>query len=309
MERPRAPIRLPGLAGPGAAQNLLPASLRPASTDASFRRYLRLDAQDGSSHLVMGAPPDKEDCRPFVHVQELMQAAGLPVPQIHAWDEARSSWRAVRPGRADRHRASGRGPARRRPRPEPAGRPICCLTGKGQPPRRCCRPMTTRSCRRQLFPDWYIARHRAITLTDASRRRWPARHHRRAEPGRGVYVPASSSAFRMRMSSLLFAVSVRLPAAPWVSFNCCLSAACCFNKVGVRTDHLQIAPAQAELPWNMQAVVTDVEYRGHLRAGGPAKAGRDADGQRHGGYSVMVSEAAFAAQPPGGAGRATALDG
>ena len=77
------------LAPIAAAQNLLPASLRPASADASFRRYLRLDAQDGSHRIVMDAPPDKEDCRPFVHVQELMQAAGLPVPQIHAWDEAR----------------------------------------------------------------------------------------------------------------------------------------------------------------------------------------------------------------------------
>ncbi|HPU19929.1 MAG TPA: aminoglycoside phosphotransferase, partial [Alicycliphilus sp.] len=54
------------LAPIAAAQNLLPASLRPASADASFRRYLRLDAQDGSSRIVMDAPPDKEDCRPFV---------------------------------------------------------------------------------------------------------------------------------------------------------------------------------------------------------------------------------------------------
>jgi aminoglycoside/choline kinase family phosphotransferase len=46
---------------------LQPASLRLASADASFRRYLRLDAADGS-RIVMDAPPEQEDCRPFVKV-------------------------------------------------------------------------------------------------------------------------------------------------------------------------------------------------------------------------------------------------
>ncbi|WP_026435595.1 aminoglycoside phosphotransferase family protein [Acidovorax sp. JHL-9] len=66
---------------------LLPASLRPASADASFRRYLRIDRATGGSCIVMDAPPDKENCRPFVQVQGLMAAAGLNVPQILAWDE------------------------------------------------------------------------------------------------------------------------------------------------------------------------------------------------------------------------------
>ena len=35
----------------------------------------------------MDAPPDKENCRPFVQVQALMAAAGLNVPHILAWDE------------------------------------------------------------------------------------------------------------------------------------------------------------------------------------------------------------------------------
>ena len=77
------------LAPLAAAHGLQPDSLRPASADASFRRYLRLDtATPGQSCIVMDAPPDKEDCRPFVQVQALMQAAGLTVPQILAWDEA-----------------------------------------------------------------------------------------------------------------------------------------------------------------------------------------------------------------------------
>ena len=69
------------------SHQLLPASLRPASADASFRRYLRIDSAAGASCIVMDAPPDKENCRPFVQVQGLMATAGLNVPQILAWDE------------------------------------------------------------------------------------------------------------------------------------------------------------------------------------------------------------------------------
>lgn len=63
-------------------------SLRPASADASFRRYLRIDQAPGTTMIVMDAPPDKENCQPFVHVQALMAQAGLQVPHILAWDEA-----------------------------------------------------------------------------------------------------------------------------------------------------------------------------------------------------------------------------
>lgn len=70
---------------------LAPATLRLASADASFRRYLRIDsplAAPSSSFVIMDAPPDKENCKPFVHVAQLMQHAGLKVPQILNWDEA-----------------------------------------------------------------------------------------------------------------------------------------------------------------------------------------------------------------------------
>ena len=47
-------------------------TLTPASEDASFRRYFRATLDDGSSLIAMDAPPDKEDCRPFVHVARLL---------------------------------------------------------------------------------------------------------------------------------------------------------------------------------------------------------------------------------------------
>ncbi|WP_298930060.1 phosphotransferase [uncultured Ramlibacter sp.] len=69
------------------AHGLQAASLRIASADASFRRYLRIDAAQGS-RIIMDAPPDKENCRPFVQVAGLMANAGLQVPRVLAWDEA-----------------------------------------------------------------------------------------------------------------------------------------------------------------------------------------------------------------------------
>jgi len=67
---------------------LVPSSLRIASADASFRRYLRVDTQAGASLIVMDAPPDKENCEPFVKVAKLMQLAGLKAPEVLAWQEA-----------------------------------------------------------------------------------------------------------------------------------------------------------------------------------------------------------------------------
>ncbi len=63
-------------------------TLRPASADASFRRYFRIDGADGASRIVMDAPPPQEDVRPFVHVARLIQGAALNGPELLAVDEA-----------------------------------------------------------------------------------------------------------------------------------------------------------------------------------------------------------------------------
>jgi N-acetylmuramate 1-kinase len=63
-------------------------SLAPASEDASFRRYFRAALDDGRSYIAMDAPPEKEDCRPFVHVAGLLAKAGVHAPQVHAQDLA-----------------------------------------------------------------------------------------------------------------------------------------------------------------------------------------------------------------------------
>ncbi|MDM8562784.1 phosphotransferase [Candidatus Marithioploca araucensis] len=51
------------------------------TNDASFRRYFRLTI-NGVSHIVMDAPPDKEDCSPFIDIAQRLRASGLNAPQV-----------------------------------------------------------------------------------------------------------------------------------------------------------------------------------------------------------------------------------
>ena len=59
--------------------------IKPASEDASFRRYFRIFA-GGDSFIAMDAPPDKEDCGPFIRVSRLLHELGLHVPEVIAED-------------------------------------------------------------------------------------------------------------------------------------------------------------------------------------------------------------------------------
>ncbi len=60
-------------------------TLKPASTDASFRRYFRVTS-GRRTWIAMDAPPEREDCRPFVRVAGLLRAAGVNAPRIEAQD-------------------------------------------------------------------------------------------------------------------------------------------------------------------------------------------------------------------------------
>jgi aminoglycoside/choline kinase family phosphotransferase len=58
-------------------------SIEPASADASFRRYFRV-SYDHTTRIVMDAPPDKENCEPFVHVTHMLESVGVQAPHIYA---------------------------------------------------------------------------------------------------------------------------------------------------------------------------------------------------------------------------------
>jgi aminoglycoside/choline kinase family phosphotransferase len=59
-------------------------SLVPASADASFRRYFRVNSQNTlyPTLIVMDAPPQSEPVEPFIVIAELLQHAGLHVPHV-----------------------------------------------------------------------------------------------------------------------------------------------------------------------------------------------------------------------------------
>jgi len=67
----------------GACLDLQDPPIEPASEDASFRRYFRVQT-DAGPFVVMDAPPEREDCRPFVKIAELFGATGVHVPKVTA---------------------------------------------------------------------------------------------------------------------------------------------------------------------------------------------------------------------------------
>lgn len=60
-------------------------SIAPASSDASFRRYFRVHYQD-QSLIVMDAPVQYEDTKPFIKVAQFLAHHQLHVPKILAQD-------------------------------------------------------------------------------------------------------------------------------------------------------------------------------------------------------------------------------
>lgn len=62
--------------------------IRPASEDASFRRYFRVTTT-GGTYIVMDAPPDKEDAHPYVQIAQRFYRLGLNVPRVLEWDTER----------------------------------------------------------------------------------------------------------------------------------------------------------------------------------------------------------------------------
>lgn len=59
--------------------------LQPLKGDASFRRYFRVVVGD-TSYVVMDAPPERENCVPFVAIAKTLRSMGLVTPQIYASD-------------------------------------------------------------------------------------------------------------------------------------------------------------------------------------------------------------------------------
>jgi len=152
-----------------AALNLNDAHFAPASVDASFRRYFRIE-NGGQSWIVMDAPSATEDCRPFLRVGDLLRQAGLHVPQTIAQDLAngflllsdlgRQTYLDVlTPDNADALF-------------EPAIDALIAWQRASQPS--VLPEYDAALLRRELalFPDWYLARHLGLTLSGGLQAAW-----------------------------------------------------------------------------------------------------------------------------------------
>ncbi|MBI2294845.1 MAG: phosphotransferase [Betaproteobacteria bacterium] len=139
-------------------------SLTPASADASFRRYFRVTVA-GASWIAMDAPPEREDCRPFVRVAALLRAAGVNAPQVLAQDPKRGFLLLTDLGDTPYLATLNEDNADRL-----FGDAIEALlkwqlaSREGELP-----PYDEASLKREcdLFPEWYVARHLGLTLSAA----------------------------------------------------------------------------------------------------------------------------------------------
>ncbi len=133
----------------------------PASADASFRRYFRVSS-GGRTWIAMDAPPEREDCRPFVKVAALMREAGLHVPEIVAQDLGQGFLLLSDLGTKTYLQAFDGTNEERLFRD--ATRALVdwqAASREGELP-----PYDEALLRRELglFPEWYVGRHLGVTL-------------------------------------------------------------------------------------------------------------------------------------------------
>jgi hypothetical protein len=140
-----------------------------ASADASFRRYFRVWLPGGTA-IAMDAPPEHEDCRPFVHVAGLLRDAGLHAPEILARDldegflllsdlGNRTYLDVIDAGNADALFTDALEALVR----------WQCASRPGELPE-----YDAALLQRELdlFPDWYVSRHLGLEFEDDERRIW-----------------------------------------------------------------------------------------------------------------------------------------
>jgi aminoglycoside/choline kinase family phosphotransferase len=139
--------------------------LAPASADASFRRYFRLTfADDPVSLIVMDAPPSHEDCRPYVKVAELFGAAGVHVPQIIKQNLEQGFLLLSDLGSTTYLQALTKDNAHNLYAEALGALMSIQLSSKPGVLPEYDRELLQREM--ELFPVWYVSRHKGITLTD-----------------------------------------------------------------------------------------------------------------------------------------------
>jgi aminoglycoside/choline kinase family phosphotransferase len=138
-------------------------TLAPASADASFRRYFRATFAGGTTKVVMDAPPQHEDCKPFLHVGKLFEDAGTHVPHVYAQDLEQGFLLLSDLGNTTYLQGFPSGnPGQLYGDATDALIKIQLASKENELP-----PYDEALLRRELnlFPEWYIAKHLGVTLT------------------------------------------------------------------------------------------------------------------------------------------------
>ena len=151
---------LSGIAEP----HVFPASIRPASSDASFRRYFRVDGTDGQTYIAMDAPPPQEDVTPFIHVAEVFGASGATVPKILAKDVERGFLLLSDLGGTTYLHQLNHDTAHKLYLDAIDALVLIQAQSKPDVLPEYDRALLHREL--MLFPDWYIGKHLGLTLTD-----------------------------------------------------------------------------------------------------------------------------------------------
>ncbi len=139
-------------------------TIAPASADASFRRYFRATFADSTTKVVMDAPPQHENCEPFLHIGKLFEDAGTHVPHVYAKDLAQGFLLLSDLGNTTYLQALNKDNARQLyGAATDALMKIQLASKRDELP-----PYDEALLRRELnlFPEWYVAKHLGVTLTD-----------------------------------------------------------------------------------------------------------------------------------------------
>jgi aminoglycoside/choline kinase family phosphotransferase len=141
-----------------------PESIRPASSDASFRRYFRVDGAQGSTYIVMDAPPPQEDVRPFIHVAGIFGQTGASVPHIVHQDVERGFLLLSDLGSTTYLNQLNQDTAHKLYLDAMDSLVLIQAQSKPGVLPEYDRALLLREL--MLFPDWYIGKHRGVTLSD-----------------------------------------------------------------------------------------------------------------------------------------------
>lgn len=143
--------------------------LAPASADASFRRYFRVHVDgEPASFIAMDAPPDKEDTAPFIRIAKLFGDSGAQVPTVLEANTAdgfllltdlgdTTYLNALDADNAHALYADALGA-------------LICIQKASAPGVLPDYDRERLRAEMQLFPDWYLARHKHITLDDSEQK-------------------------------------------------------------------------------------------------------------------------------------------